>query len=588
MQEILAQLLKVVLALLTLITTYLVGHGALSQSATTTAQTQNNAQVQTQAQTQTAAAVPIVPAAPASTTATQGATAAATATTGTTTAASNTTGTAGTSVAIGGVSNVNVQSATTNAATTATTTQTTTTTAAADSVTPILDDSVYGADSYVPQPEVAGAFYVAPNGSDSNPGTKEQPWATIQHAADTLTAGQTVYIRGGTYPISTRIVTKNSGTADKWITFAAYPGEQPVIEAKDMELGNEQYPHDLGAFWISNNVQYVRVEGLTVQNSPASGFSVCRGKHIVLVGNRVNGSYTPGISANSTYNHDCESADIKILRNTLVNTNNIVFSRGMQTDGEAPHESISIMGTDGFEIAFNHIHDTAKEGIDVKERSKNGVVHNNLVENIARQCFYVDAWYGTLENIEWYGNIGRRCGFMGFAVSVENGSGEPAVVNNVSFHHNLIDSAQGTGVYFSRFNADGLRKNVKIYNNTVYNSGHNVGWIVGGLALLSDNVHDTQIYDNIFAENSPFQMGASVEYGGMAGLAQRNITLENNLINGPQNGADMYDGSMQPIEGTDTRTGDPQFVNPAAGDFRLKDGSPAKGTGKGGGNIGAF
>lgn len=49
-------------------------------------------------------------------------------------------------------------------------------------------------------PEIDTAvYYVATNGSYSNPGTIDQPWKTIQKAADTLVAGATAYIRGGIY-----------------------------------------------------------------------------------------------------------------------------------------------------------------------------------------------------------------------------------------------------------------------------------------------------------------------------------------------------------------------------------------------------
>jgi len=54
-------------------------------------------------------------------------------------------------------------------------------------------------------------YYVAPDGDDSNPGTEAEPWQTIQKAADTLLAGDTVYIRAGTY--SERVAPLNSGSA---------------------------------------------------------------------------------------------------------------------------------------------------------------------------------------------------------------------------------------------------------------------------------------------------------------------------------------------------------------------------------------
>jgi len=40
-------------------------------------------------------------------------------------------------------------------------------------------------------------YYVSTTGSDSNPGTLAAPWLTIQHAANTVTAGATVNVLGG-------------------------------------------------------------------------------------------------------------------------------------------------------------------------------------------------------------------------------------------------------------------------------------------------------------------------------------------------------------------------------------------------------
>ncbi|MEJ9133124.1 DUF5123 domain-containing protein, partial [Bacillus thuringiensis] len=42
-------------------------------------------------------------------------------------------------------------------------------------------------------------YYVSPAGSDLNPGTLNQPFATIQKAANVAKEGSTIYIRGGVY-----------------------------------------------------------------------------------------------------------------------------------------------------------------------------------------------------------------------------------------------------------------------------------------------------------------------------------------------------------------------------------------------------
>jgi hypothetical protein len=76
------------------------------------------------------------------------------------------------------------------------------------------------------------ALYVATNGNDSNKGTVNQPLKTIQHAADMVKAGGTVYIRGGVYHEGVR--PKNSGTVSKPITFKAYKSESVTISGTDI------------------------------------------------------------------------------------------------------------------------------------------------------------------------------------------------------------------------------------------------------------------------------------------------------------------------------------------------------------------
>ncbi|MHC5061773.1 MAG: right-handed parallel beta-helix repeat-containing protein [Planctomycetota bacterium] len=43
----------------------------------------------------------------------------------------------------------------------------------------------------------AATYYVAPGGSDANPGTLAQPFASITKAQDAASFGDMVYLRGG-------------------------------------------------------------------------------------------------------------------------------------------------------------------------------------------------------------------------------------------------------------------------------------------------------------------------------------------------------------------------------------------------------
>src|SRR5258706_2067191 len=78
-------------------------------------------------------------------------------------------------------------------------------------------------------------YFVAVNGSNANPGTLAQPFATIQQAANVAQAGDTVYIRGGTYRET--VTPAHSGTAAAPIIFEPYNGESVTVSGAD-RIGN--------------------------------------------------------------------------------------------------------------------------------------------------------------------------------------------------------------------------------------------------------------------------------------------------------------------------------------------------------------
>jgi hypothetical protein len=77
----------------------------------------------------------------------------------------------------------------------------------------------------VEPPPSGNVFFVAPNGSDSNVGTIDQPFLTIQHCASFVAEGSTCKVRAGTYR---ETITPNPG-----ITITAYNLEAVVIDGSD-------------------------------------------------------------------------------------------------------------------------------------------------------------------------------------------------------------------------------------------------------------------------------------------------------------------------------------------------------------------
>ena len=77
----------------------------------------------------------------------------------------------------------------------------------------------------------AAEYYVSPTGSDSNAGTQASPFATVQKANNSAAAGDTIWMRGGTYSTTGQVTLSKSGTSDTNRTkIWAYAGEVPILD----------------------------------------------------------------------------------------------------------------------------------------------------------------------------------------------------------------------------------------------------------------------------------------------------------------------------------------------------------------------
>jgi hypothetical protein len=109
-------------------------------------------------------------------------------------------------------------------------------------------------------------FFVAPNGNDSNSGTKSSPFLSISRAQDCVVPGDTVWLRGGIYYMSESQISSysgpyahvtditKSGTAGNRINYWAYPGENPVFDYRNIKPVN----YRVSAFWVSASWVYFK------------------------------------------------------------------------------------------------------------------------------------------------------------------------------------------------------------------------------------------------------------------------------------------------------------------------------------------
>ena len=116
----------------------------------------------------------------------------------------------------------------------------------------------------------AAEWFVAPDGNDRAPGSRQQPFASLQRAQAAATAGDTVRIRGGTYRMEESMIARRdrmwayvilldkSGSPGKPIHYRAADGEKPVFDFSKVKPAGMR----VHAFQVSGS--HLHLEGIAV------------------------------------------------------------------------------------------------------------------------------------------------------------------------------------------------------------------------------------------------------------------------------------------------------------------------------------
>ena len=112
----------------------------------------------------------------------------------------------------------------------------------------------------------------APGAADTNPGTEDKPFKTVQHAADVAKPGDTIYVMAGKY--DERVKVKTGGTEGKPIAFVARPRRSATVGGFDLEAS------------------YIRVEGFEITaDKPATAVQL-RASHCEILDNYIHDMMT--------------------------------------------------------------------------------------------------------------------------------------------------------------------------------------------------------------------------------------------------------------------------------------------------------
>lgn len=383
--------------------------------------------------------------------------------------------------------------------------------------------------------QIGDHYYVSTSGDDSNPGTIAAPWRTIQHAANTVTAGATVYVFGGVYNESVNF--PRSGAASARISFQSYPGQTAVIDGTGLSVTDTQ-----GLINIVGHLSYITVRGFEIRNYTTSSSDLVpcgiwitgSGTGIRILNNLVHDITTTSEENGNAFGISVYGTSQTPIRKLVINGNEIY---NMRTGNS---ETLDVDGNvTNFRITNNLVHDNDNIGIDVigyegvgpvgYDEAMHGVVSGNTIYNISGitnpgegfgydadglycdGCAYVTFERNLLINVDY-----------GIETTSEHSHCQ-ANGTEWSGPNNTGTAARGKSPCYGRY--------ATVRNNVFYNSNACGNSIGGYDKRVGGSYHDVFINNTLYNNATQPEGGSTGEFQIQyhSGGAQGNI-YENNIV----------------------------------------------------------
>ncbi|MEH0986158.1 right-handed parallel beta-helix repeat-containing protein, partial [Micromonospora sp. CPCC 205556] len=381
-------------------------------------------------------------------------------------------------------------------------------------------------------PPTTGRYlYVSGTGDDGNSGrSRKRPLRTLGRAAALTEPGDTVLVDDGEYREPDRfavVAIERSGTPQKWITWAAYPGARPVVRATAWH-----------GIWV--HASYVTVSGFTITGlreeltaaqraaarrgdvtDPALSTSCLsvselrnaptprRPHHVVVWGNTMTDCTLNGISA--------QFADHVTIAHNVTARN--AWWSPYAGSGISVHSSWN-----------------SDAGTGVKMIVRGNVSHDN--QNLVPAAATGRIQDGNGIIVESNDNRDVR----GAPLFQTPYTGRTLVENNISYRN----GGRGVNVYRAA--------HVDVVNNTLYRNAAHPDIEID---LTVTECRDVRVANSVVVAGPGSPAAALSRSTG--------VTFDHNLLVGRTLG--VTDRALT--------SADPRFVDPGDGDFRLAAGSPA-------------
>ncbi len=364
-------------------------------------------------------------------------------------------------------------------------------------------------------PAAQGAtYYVSPAGNNGNPGTSGSPWQTLQHAADTVGPGDVVVVRAGTY---VGFDMRTTGTSANPISFLADPGV--VINAP-----NPNTPDGINIEEASDIV----IDGFTLVGLPRAGIRSAVNDHVTIRNNNADSNGHWGIFSGFS--------DDLLIENNVTSRSQIEHGIYVSNSGDRPVIRGNL-------VWGNHANGIHMNG-DISQGG-DGIITGALVER----------------NTIWDNGVGGGSGI--------NADG----VQGSRFQNNLVFGNHASGLSLYQIDGGGSSSGNVVVNNTIVQASDG-RWCVN----IQDASTGNFVSNNILYNNHPFRGSISISADSLPGFtSDHNVVMQrftlddgNSVLTLPQwQSATSQDGNSV------VSTPAALFVNVAAADYRLRDGSPA-------------
>jgi len=317
---------------------------------------------------------------------------------------------------------------------------------------------------------VMGAtYYVAPNGSDGNNGSISQPYATLNKAWTVVSAGDIIYMRGGTYYFSSQQMLRGkNGSAGNHIKVWAYPGETPVLSRGS----SYDYEYSCGIYFVGN---YVHFKGLEI-----TGYR------------QLNQNVWSGLWVQNSDHNIFEALNIHHNGHGLFiredSDDNLVLNSDFHHNSD-PETSPAYENADGLQIAYipsgrsNRV-----EGCRMWSNSDDGL----------------DLWrnegYVSIKN-SWAWSNGY---IPGTGTAAGNGNAFKLGQQNIDHGSQVLRSIKNCVTYNNRqrgFDQNGARCQVELFNNISYRNVRN-GFLFTTRCVAKNNIAHRDDIDPVFTSSS--------------------------------------------------------------------------------------